>query len=268
MSQLGDKFISSAGKTTKKFRIDQNAQKLLIIRTFNPNSWTGLNGRLLNAMPERVSLEIQGLGSTRLSQAERVPLGKMAAYAQFGEGVIAETILSDGTIKQYIPIVLAGVGVQLQAGDNSYLLLENCILTDASYEVYAIQTPTTGNMVYQYLEQSVLGGDKHRKIDVSATRTVVLPVAGLSKLVVYYRGAGTCEYTATELQFLNAEGNDIEVLTSKYSANNLDTQSSVFGSMTSEVIVLKVDAVDQIEVYTDGNLYEYVTIGEIDRDAR
>jgi hypothetical protein len=276
MSQLGDKFLASAG-ASKKFRIDQNTQKIMIKRTMPANVMPGasgglgsLNGQVLTRLPERISLEIQGLGSTRLSQGERIPLGKMAVFAQFGEGVIAEYGAPDGSVICYIPVVLASVGVGLIAGDNSFILLENPI-AGATYEVYAIQTPTVGNLVYEYLEQSVLAGDKHRKVDVRGVRNAVLPVAGLNKVVVYYTGAGICEYTPTELLFLNAEANDIEALYSASSNNAggaVGLYTSVSGSMTSEAIVLSTDVIDQIEVYTDGNLYEYITIGEIDRNAR
>lgn len=274
MSQLGDKFTGAAG-ASKKFRIDQNAQKIMIKRVISaaliaaaPDKLGTLSGQVLTRMPERVSLEIQGLGSTRISQGERIPLGKMAVFAQFGEGVIAETGDGSGGVITYIPIILASVGVGLIAGDNSYLLLENPI-PGATYEVYAIQTPTVGNLVYEYLEQSVLAGDKHRKVDVSGVSNAVLPVAGLNKVVVYYRGAGTCEYTPTELLFLNAETNDVEAMYSAPSANGGGgIYTSVTGSMSSEAIVLSTAVIDQIEVYTNGELYEYITIGEIDRNAR
>lgn len=275
MSKLGDKYTGVAGGS-KKFRIDQNTQKLMIKRTVPPNKMPGsangsgaLDGKTLTRMPERISLEIQGLGSTRLSQGERIPLGKAALFAQFGEGVIAEVIDSEGNATCYIPVVLASIGVGLVAGDNSFILLESPI-PGATYEVSAIQTPQVGNLVYEYLEQSVLAGDKHRKIDVRGVRNAVLPVAGLQKLVVYYNGAGTCEYSPEELLFLNAEANDIEVILSSASNNagGASLYTALYGSMTSEGIVLSTDVIDQIEVYTNGELYEYITIGETDRNGR
>lgn len=272
MSQLGDKFLAASGATSKKFRIDQDVQKLMIVRTFNSGDAAVPSlfyGRVLSALPERVSLEIQGLGSSRLSQGERIPLGKMAAFAQFGEGVIPEIFnVTTGIVRQYIPVVLGRVGVGLTAGDNSYLLLENCT-PNITYTVYAIQTPTTGNLVYEYLEQSVLAGDKHRKISVASVTNVVLPVAGLQKLVVTYNGGRSCEYLPEELQFINAEGNDIEILTRSFIQGNLAQPTDYpSGAMSSEAIVLETLSVSQIEVYTDGNLYEYLTVGEINRDAR
>lgn len=262
MSQLGESFKASTGNTSKKFRIDQNAQKIMIIRGGGAD--LDFSDKVLTGMPEKVSLEIQGLGSSRLSQGERIPLGAMAVFAQFGEGVITQTINGSGQyINQFIPIVLASVGVNLTAGDNSFLLLENCV-PGVTYQVFAIQTPTTGNLVYNYVNQSVLGGDKHRKVDVSDVQNLVLPVKGLEKLVVYYLGGATCEYLPNELQFINSEGNDIEIFTS----NAQTGVNSVNGSMTSEAIVLRTEKISQIEVFTDGNLYEYVTILEIDRSAR
>jgi hypothetical protein len=264
MSQIGEAYTAQGSGKSKKYRIDQDAQKVMIVRTTRYI----LRGMILSTLTERVSLEIQGLGSSRVSQGERIPLGKMAAFAQFGEGVIAESVAQDGTVKQYIPVVLASVGVGLAAGDNFSLLIEN-MLDGATYEVFAIQTPTTGNMVYEYLEQSVLAGDKHRKIDVQTTRCAVLPKAGLQKLVVTYNGGRTCEYLPVELAFINAENNDVEVLTrTDVDPGNNEYTSSVTGSMSSEAIILKTDLLSQIEVFTDGNLYEYVTIGEIDRNAR
>ncbi len=249
---------------SKRFRIDQNSQKLMIRRSYvNPLGVVGI----LTSFPERITLEIQGLGSSRLSQAERIPLGKMAVWGQFGEGVIAETIKADNSISQNLPIVLASIGVNLAAGDNSSILIENCF-PGMTYEVYALQTPTVGNLVYEYLEQSVLAGDKHRKVDVSSALGGVLPVAGLQKLVVTYGGGAQCEYLPEELQFINAEANDIEMLSRRIQANGGFDVYNVTGSMSSEAIVLKFGAITAIEVYTDGALYEYVTIGEIDRNAR
>lgn len=263
MSKLQDTFTASSAQSSKKFRIDQDTQKILIVRTtpVADNAPLALGNGILSTLSERVSLEVQGLGSSRLSQGERIPLGKMAAFAQFGEGVIPEMSTDGGkTLKQFIPVILASVGVGLDAGDNSFILLENCV-AGASYEVYAIQTPTVGNLVYEYLEQSVLAGDKHRKISVAGVDNIVMPVAGLQKLVVYYNGGGSCEYTPVELQFINAEGNDIETL------SLVGSTTRVYGSMGSEAIVLKTRLIEKIEVYTDGNLYEYVTIAEIDRNA-
>jgi hypothetical protein len=269
MSQLGDKFVAAPGYLSKKFRIDQNTQKLILIRTFPLNLTSAIfYGKILTALPERISLEVLGTGSTRLSQAERVPLGKMAAFAQFGEGVIPEILdISAGTVTQYIPLVLAPIGIGLMPGDNSYCLVENMI-EGVTYQVYAIQTPTTSNIAYEYLEQSVLAGDKHRKIDVGGVTNAVFPVQGLQKLVLYYSGAGTCEYTPMELQFMNAEGNDVEILSRSFLSSASQPTDYVSGSMTSEAIILRTNALDKIEVYTDGQLYEYVTIGEIDRNAR
>jgi hypothetical protein len=38
--------------------------------------------------------------------------------------------------------------------------------------------------------------------------------------------------------------------------------------MFSQAIVLLTTALAKVEIHTDGNLYEYVTVGEIDRNAR
>lgn len=273
MSQIGDTFTSTPGNTSKKLRIDQNAQKLLIVRTAGGDgnrltTWP-TTGHLLTRLTERISLEIQGLGSARLSQGERIPLGPIAAFAQYGEGVITESVvgIAPNTVcTTYLPVVLASVGVELQAGDNSFIFIENAPV-GCTYTVFAIQTPTTGNLVYEYMQQSVLGGDKHRKIDVSAVMAAVLPVQGLGKLIVTYNGGRQCEYTPLELSFINSENNDIESMMGTPTTTELQG-SIVSGSLFSEAIVLKLGVITQLEVYTDGNLYEYVTVAEIDRSAK
>lgn len=266
MSQLGDAFTATSNNTSKKFRIDQDCQKVLIVRGCYNGAGGALNGHLLTGLPERLSLEIQGTGSHRVSQGERIPLGKMAAWAQFGEGVVPENTDTNGSAVQYIPVLLASIGVGLNPGDNSYLLLENCV-PGVMYEVYAMQTPTVGTLIYDYQETSVLAGDKHRKVDVSAVIGVVIPNQGLNKLVVTFLGGRQCEYLPLELSFMNAELNDIETLTNFQDLNTGRVTSIVSGSFKSEAIVLKLDKIAQLEFYTDGNLYEYITVGEIDRNA-
>lgn len=258
--KLQETFVATSGNTSKKFHIEDNVQKLLIIRTFTSGGNTA--GKLITAMPEHVSLEITGLGSSRLSQGERIPLGHMAIFAQFGEGVVHEEYIG-GVTRQFIPVVLASIGVNLGPGDTSHVLLEQCVV-GASYEVYAIQTPQTGNLVYEYLLRSVLAGDRTKKILVEGVTNVILPVKGLEKVVAYYRGAGTCTYTPIELRFMNAELNDIENM--QY--NHETDVSNVFGSMSSEGIVMRTELLEKFEVFTDNELYEYVTISEIDRNAR
>lgn len=265
--QIQEPFTATSGNRTKKFRIDQNVQKVLIKRTC-----PAVNGQphiigdeLVDGMPEKISLEIQGLGSSRISQGERIPLALMAAFAQFGEGVISEVVDGDNSTRAFIPVVLASVGVGLSAGDQSFLLLENAI-EGATYTIFAIQTPTVGNLVYNYVEQQVLAGDKVRKIEVSGVQNAIFRSNGLEKLVVYYRGGQVCTYDPLELQFLNSENNDIEVLTRTVDGNGKPTYSPS-GSMYSQLIVLKTESIQFIEVFTDANLYEYLTIAEIDRNA-
>jgi hypothetical protein len=197
MSQLGEKWAATQSSTSKKFRIDLNTQKLMIVRSGPADKVPDLQGAILTALTEKISMEIQGLGSSLLTQGQRIPLGPMAAYAQFGEGVIAQNTFN-GYRYQYIPVVLASVGVELLAGDNAYALIESAI-PDVSYEVFAIPTPTTGNLILNYVQQSVNAGDRHRKFDVDNVNHLVLPYAGLQKVVCTYKGGAVNEFSPLEL---------------------------------------------------------------------
>jgi hypothetical protein len=262
-----DTFTATPGNTKKKFKIDRNTQKLMIVRS-NSSSFS-VGPSILGNLFEVVTVENTNSGNQRTNVADRVKLGYLACFAQYGEGVIPERIIA-GDVTTRIPVVLGRDGYAVTGNDNFSILVEN-MQVGCTYAVFALETPTTGARYWEYLQSSILAGDHQKAVDVDAASAILLPsAAGISRATVTYAttdGDKTCDYTLEELQFINAEGNDIEVLAVSSADALPGTQAvtAAYGSSTSELLVIMLGPVKHIVFHTDGSLVDYVIVTERSR---
>ena len=265
MGKLGDSYVASLGQQSHKFKIDRSLQKLMVVRS-HPSY--AMFGQILSALPEIITLENTNSNNQRISNADRVRLGYLACFAQFGEGVIPERITA-GASRVFIPVVLGRDGQAVTGNDNYTLLIENMV-PGATYEVFALETPTTGNRYWDYVQGSVLAGDHQKALDLDGTTAILLPAsAGITRATVTFStdaGDRICDYTLEELRFISAETNDIESIAHIEAQSGLVAEgTNVFGSMTSELVVIMLGPVKHIVFHTDGVLIDYVTVTERSR---
>jgi len=263
---LLDTFTAQQGSVKKKYKIDRNCQKLLVVR----KGLQILNGQILSSLPEVLTVENTTSSNNRQSICDRVQLGYLAAFAQFGEGVIPEkTIIRNGqkNSEAYLPVLLGRDGQSVTGNDNYTALFENLIV-GSTYDVYALETPTTGVRYWEYLQGSILGGDHQKTVDLDAATAIILPAsAHISRATVTFattEGDKIADYTLEELRFLNAEENDIEIQTTNFDSDEQGSPRSTIshGSMFSEAIVLMLGPIKHITFHTDGTLVDFVTVTE------
>ena len=235
-------------------------------------------GRLLTQLPETLTIENQNNANQRASVADRIQLGFLASFAQYGEGVIPE-VANTETVVTRLPVVLGRDAFGITGDDNFTLLLENLVV-GCTYDVYALEAPSTGSRYWQYQQGSILSGDHSKSLDLDAASAIILPSyngggingasTGLIRASVTYAttdGDKICDYTMEELLFLNAENNDIETISTKYATGQpIEVATSiVYGSMGSEAMVLMLGSIKHIVFHTDGRLIDYVTVTERSR---
>lgn len=273
---LLDSFTATAGNQKKKFKIDRNAQKLMIVRRGAASG--AVMGRLLTQLPETLTIENQNTANQRASVADRIQLGFMASFAQYGEGLIPE-ISNTETVVTRLPVVLGRDAFGITGDDTFTLLMENLVV-GYTYDVFALEAPATGSRYWQYQQGSILAGDHSKSLDLDAASAIILPnysgggilgaSTGLIRASVTYAttsGDKICDYTMEELLFLNAENNDIETMSTHYATGQPVevATSTVYGSMGSEVMVLMLGSIKHIVFHTDGRLIDYVTVTERSR---
>jgi hypothetical protein len=258
------KWTASANERSKKVRIDEDVQELLIIR----NSSQIVGGQLATGCPETVAIELQDAnGNIKYITENDVTLGEMAVYSQFGEGVIPEFVSKDGALPEQsvvrLGLKLASIGIDVQPEDKLYVTIGGAIV-GGEYTFEVIETPLVGTNVYQYTKQVILEGTKKQTLDVDDVEAIIFPTtsSSIKKITVQFTNGKTCEYTIPVLQYLNSRANDCEVqqIDSSYEDKPLTFN---YGSMTSQFVVLKLGSITEIRVETTGDKVEFVTVKEI-----